>query len=36
VIDTTTGSARSVVAGTSGNAYLIDPLGGNILKVESN
>jgi hypothetical protein len=26
--------ARSVVAGASGRAYLIDPLGGRILKVE--
>ena len=30
----TTKGARSVVAGTSGDAYLIDPLGGSILKVE--
>jgi len=30
----TTKGARSVVAGTSGRAYLIDPLGGRILKVE--
>jgi DNA-binding beta-propeller fold protein YncE len=32
----TTKGARSVVAGTSGRAYLIDPLGGRILKVELN
>ena len=30
----TTKGARSVVAGTSGRAYLIDPVGGRILKVE--
>jgi DNA-binding beta-propeller fold protein YncE len=30
----TTKGARSVVAGPSGHAYLIDPLGGRILKVE--
>jgi hypothetical protein len=30
----TTKGARSVVAGTSGRAYLIDPFGGRILKVE--
>jgi DNA-binding beta-propeller fold protein YncE len=30
----TTKGARSVVAATSGDAYLIDPLGGRILKVE--
>jgi len=30
----TTKGARSVVAGASGRAYLIDPLGGHILKVE--
>ena len=30
----TTKGARSVVAGTGGYAYLIDPLGGSILKVE--
>jgi hypothetical protein len=28
--------ARSVVAGTGGFAYLIDPIGGRILKVEPN
>jgi DNA-binding beta-propeller fold protein YncE len=33
VVPTTKG-ARSVVAGASGSAYLIDPLGGRILKVE--
>jgi len=31
----TTKGARSVVAGASGRAYLIDPLGGRILKVET-
>ena len=30
----TTNGTRSVVAGDSGSAYLIDPLGGRILKVE--
>ena len=30
----TTKGARSVVAGTGGHAYLIDPLGGSILKVQ--
>jgi hypothetical protein len=30
----TTNGARSVVAGASGSAYLIDPMGGRILKVE--
>ncbi len=33
VVPTTKG-ARSVVAGRGGYAYLIDPLGGRILKVE--
>jgi hypothetical protein len=30
----TTKGARSVVAGPNGSAYLIDPAGGRILKVE--
>jgi hypothetical protein len=30
----TTESARSVVVGANGRAYLIDPIGGGILKVE--
>jgi DNA-binding beta-propeller fold protein YncE len=30
----TTQAARSVVAGANGRAYLIDPIGGSILKVE--
>jgi hypothetical protein len=30
----TTKGARSVIAGASGRAYLIDPFGGRILKVE--
>jgi len=30
----TTNGARSVVAGANGTAYLIDPLGGRMLKVE--
>jgi hypothetical protein len=33
VVPTTKG-ARSVVAGANGRAYLIDPYGGSILKVE--
>jgi hypothetical protein len=33
VVPTTEG-ARSVVAGANGSVYLIDPLGGRILKVE--
>ena len=32
----TANGARSVVAGTSGSAYLIDPLAGRILKVEQS
>jgi len=32
----TTKGARSVVAGANGRAYLIDPLGGRILKVQPN
>lgn len=32
----TTKGARSVVAGVNGRAYLIDPLGGRILKIETH
>jgi hypothetical protein len=32
----TTQAARSVVAGAEGRAYLIDPIGGSIQKVEPN